>query len=962
MDETAIPQLVQYLGQTLDPTPQVRRKAEEFLESMNGQPGWAPFLLMATTHGSVEDVYKLQSSITFKNLIRKCWAAEDGRTPFTKDDGTLAINEQDRVAVKTQVVDIMVRAAPPVQKQISQAIAIIGAADFPDKWPQLVPYMIEQFKLQDFNVITGVLQTAHTLFEKYRHAFASNELFTEILGVLQTVAAPLTELFTALVELTKTTQDVALLKTIFQSLTLIAQIFYSLNYQDLPEFFEDNMQTWFTGFHSLLSLPMVPALASDDDDRPGVMEELKAEIVESIALYTMKYDEEMAQYVQPFVEICWGLLVQTGQESKYDHLISVTMKFLAYASKSPTFKHLFAEEATLKALCEKVVVPNVMLRTCDEEVFEDDADEYIRIDIEGSDVDTRRRGATDLVRGLCTHFEAQIFNIFSGYIQTLLQQYQSNPQEHWKSKDAATFLITSLVVKGEVQGKGATVTSDLMNVMDYFAQSILPDLQSSAVAELPVLKADAIKFVMTFRNLINKEQHLAILPMVANHLTSPNQVVCSYAAACIERCFVMKVAGSPLYTPAEVGGMAEVLFTNLFQALQRPENSENEYIMKAILKTLAAGKDACAPLTKLVTQALSQKMMEVAKNPGKAGFYHYMFEAMCCAIRYGISSNPVSMFEEMLFPSFQIMLTGEVIEFQPYVFQLMAQMLEAYKPGSGVSGQGYQALFPMLLVPALWESGANSSPLVRLLQAYVLVGGQTYVAPHLDTLLGIFHKLIGTKAWDHEGFNLITSLIDVLPVDVVSKYIMQVFQLCFTRLSKAKTLKFMRSMLHFVCVMVGKYGGSYVISQVDQLQAGAWQMLMNRLLGDVDAIVNYLERKSTCIGLTKLLTETPEMHTQYSALWPLVINALVRFIELESDGGEDEESQLAELEKKGYQAAFVKLAFSGTQKHDPFGQIKSAKGYLVSQLTALEQQHPGQLQQRIPAEVMQHIQKYMQQR
>lgn len=33
---------------------------------------------------------------------------------------------------------------------------------------------------------------------------------------------------------------------------MIAKVFYSLNYQDLPEFFEDNMTTWFENFMVML--------------------------------------------------------------------------------------------------------------------------------------------------------------------------------------------------------------------------------------------------------------------------------------------------------------------------------------------------------------------------------------------------------------------------------------------------------------------------------------------------------------------------------------------------------------------------------------------------------------------------------------------------------------------------------------------------------------------------------------
>ena len=57
----------------------------------------------------------------------------------------------------------------------------------------------------------------------------------------------------------------------------------------------------------------------------------------------------------------------------------------------------------------------------DEETFEDNPEEYIRRDMEGSDVDTRRRAACDLVRALCKSFEGPVIANFTGYIQAMLQ-------------------------------------------------------------------------------------------------------------------------------------------------------------------------------------------------------------------------------------------------------------------------------------------------------------------------------------------------------------------------------------------------------------------------------------------------------------------------------------------------------------------------------------------------------------
>lgn len=42
------------------------------------------------------------------------------------------------------------------------------------------------------------------------------------------------------------------LKVIYGSLVQISRIFYYLNYQDLPEFFEDNISVWMTHFLQLL--------------------------------------------------------------------------------------------------------------------------------------------------------------------------------------------------------------------------------------------------------------------------------------------------------------------------------------------------------------------------------------------------------------------------------------------------------------------------------------------------------------------------------------------------------------------------------------------------------------------------------------------------------------------------------------------------------------------------------------
>lgn len=89
----------------------------------------------------------------------------------------------------------MLHSPDSIQKQLSDAVSIIGKYDFPNKWPELIDQMVEKFNTGDFHIINGVLHTAHSLFKRYRYEFKSETLWREIKFVLDKFAKPLTDLF-----------------------------------------------------------------------------------------------------------------------------------------------------------------------------------------------------------------------------------------------------------------------------------------------------------------------------------------------------------------------------------------------------------------------------------------------------------------------------------------------------------------------------------------------------------------------------------------------------------------------------------------------------------------------------------------------------------------------------------------------------------------------------------------------
>lgn len=92
-------------------------------------------------------------------------------------------------------------------------------------------------------------------------------------------------------------------------------------------------------------------------------------------------------------------------------------------------------------------------------------------------------------------------------------------------------------------------------------------------------------------------------------------------------------------------------------------------------------------------------------------------------------------------------------EFIPYVFQLLALLLES-NPTAPLA-DNWKNLIAPLMTPALWESRGNVPALVRLLQAIMSRGASAVIENHLVPVLGIFQKLVASKATEVHAFDLL---------------------------------------------------------------------------------------------------------------------------------------------------------------------------------------------------------------
>lgn len=971
--------LVGLFNATLQPDLAVRKQAEEDLGRAKVQPECVLTVLQILTQESVNIAIRQSAAIFFKNLVKGHWAPED-ETAFT-------IPAQTKTQVKEGLLNLFLFVPPKLQAQLSEAMSLIAAHDFPAQWPSLLTDLVTQLTAaasatpRDYTKVGGLLAIAHSITRRYRHEFKSDTLYAEIQTVLTALQAPLLQLAQlAVSELPAATQaGKPACTALLSALTLVAKLFYDLCAQDLPEYFEDHLSEWMAVLTTLIKYSN-PALDCDEDDTdPSPISCLQAEVVDCFALLMSKEEEALQPFLSASLSDVWTLLMATGLAPHQDLLVTTAIRFLTTVASS-VHHALFANADVLQNVCEKIIAPNVQLLTHDEELFDDNPFEYVRRDVEGSDADTRRRVSCDLVRALCRNYEAQLTTLFSGYIGSLLSQAAAPGM--WKAKDAAVYLVIALANKGGTAKLGATVTNQAVNLLDFYGASILPELQKGSSAH-PVLLADALKFVTVFRGQLPAEAYSTLLPLLAALLTHPKIVVHTYAATAIER--ILTLRESPVGAPAgpapplrfgaaQLVPLLQPLLTGLFGALKLAGSAENAYVMRAILRVCHVSAEGMGPYAQTCIEELKGHLNRVCENPTNPSFNHYMFETIASLVRSlcapsgpnassGGVAAAVDGFEGMLFPPFTQVLQKDVSEFTPYVFQILAQLLECRTALS----PSYAGLLPPLLAPTMWERPANVPALVRLLCAYVTVGKEA-VAPRIEGLLGVFQKLLASKATDGLACKLLSAIWRGFDAGELAQFVAPIFNLCLTRLQSNK--KVAPHLVSTWSVFIGRYGAPALGAQLEAIQPNLLAMLLRGVWCDgLGTITGHVPRKAAAIGSVRLLTECPEVAND-AQTFGQVLGATLLLIALEQNAGAgagvaaanaaaaaavaEESTESAEMESAaggggvGYVAAYAQLHFSTPPDEKDAYPTESSHAYLVRALSALHTRSAALLPAVVP--------------
>ncbi|VDO00036.1 unnamed protein product [Rodentolepis nana] len=389
------------------------------------------------------------------------------------------------------------------------------------------------------------------------------------------------------------------------------------------------------------------------------------------------------------------------------------------------------------------------------------------------------------------------------------------------------------------------------------------ELPLHPIDQMPIIKADCLRYAIAFRGLLSPDTIFNLVNIVPNFLIASSVVVHSYAAVLFEKILFMTIPDQPSLTPLVTKAKIstpDLLIQRCLEALSRPTSCENVYLMRALLRICCCLEERCLPCMNDLVIVLATRLTQIIKNPSKPQFNHFLFECLCLCVRLTCSTDPafITQFENTLFMIFQEILQQDITEFFPYVFQLLAVMLEQYPLGPNarelfaqkrkvagleplpqyqqLSNQpmlnpAYAALLPRLLVPALWETQGAVMSLARLMQAYLLHNVEAVVSTNkVEAILGVYQRLLNSKTNDVYAFSIITAFLLAFPRANLQPFLKQIFICIFQRLQSAKTEKFMRCLTTFLAQFVLIFGANELVQIVDGVQNRIFSRVLEKVL------------------------------------------------------------------------------------------------------------------------------------
>jgi exportin-2 (importin alpha re-exporter) len=842
----------------------------------------------------------------------------------------------NKTAVRTMLIQMLIGSQNFVQQVIMETIAAVASSDYPEKWQSLMPELVEAVSTTDVNVLYGIVGTVAMIFKRYeRSAYeqVAKEFRTSCEFWGPTILSLLTQVLPGI---PVDGQNATIVENCFIE---CVKIFHYLSLPELPDFIEVHLPEFFLCFLQMLQV--------------AGFDRLKIQICILLKIYIIRYSCEITRWgvtddhkenealLNRQMRELWGSLLtqllnlfsQYPAGSAPVGLFPAAFDALSALSRSRD-RVFFTEGDNLRKVCSVVLIPSIALTEEDVSDFEKDPLNYFirdidRVDHEGSN----RSTAYMFLKALARYFKNQLMEVFDSWCQELMRSFASNPEENWRGMDTAIFIMSALAAQIQCLD-GIKKVTDGFDIASFVTTWILPHLGVSS--NFPILQADALKFLVDFRAVLEKE-HLAsfIPPVVELLMGSQYPCVVFYAAHALERFCIMP--DFPELPPVLARVNPAAIVTRLL-SIFRYEEEFNGIAARCLMRLVAGGGEAIAGLVPGIISVVVDYLKKTSTGKKDPDFSHSLFETIAAAItRVHID---VSSIEERVIDLLSGILGDDVSEYIPYTFQIVGCMLLGYRPEQPVSNF-YTEQFQFFLNPELWGAQGNIPGLAGLVRSYCIRLPELVIASFAQ-IADISSRLLqGTRSHTH-ALMMFTSMMRFINIDYLLPCLPQIFDLVSRPL--------------FAEQPVTKYAQSFAVFMANACFVLQPDNALNQLGSNLTTVVNAWAEALpavhgrfdlTCalVGVLQALTVASVLP---DSLWNMLFKGCVSMIESPSRQAWNEELAAYredEQAKMQFDTTFNVLRYAELPELSLHGDLKAIDlvKFMAETFATWSHSHPGRL-------------------
>ena len=739
-----------------------REKSEQFLSQISMNTDTLQTFFTYIINKSENINLRVAACAFLKNYIADYFYDSSYKAILNKDK---IMDENSKKYFKENILELMLNSENELLPNIIEMIKIIvqGANGYLIIWPKLMDFIgeilnkhISPKSLHIYNLITKIIK-------RYHIESKSDPLFREIIYTMDKICKPMTDDAINIIKYFNTynnTDNKDIMMQCLQMMNKIMSIFYSLNYQDFPEFFEDHLTEWITILNDTLLLPNKTGDINNNID-PVIYElilKVKAKTLKNINLYYSNYIKD-----------------------NYSKLMKELLDFFKSGFQMGKINNLNMEQ--LNQIFEYIILPNLSMSQQEIEDFQENPVEFLKIEFEEYDMNSNKYYSINLLQIIINNFPDVNKIIIAPKIVKFLEEYKTDKNKNWNKKLLAINLLFASCIKTFAQKFGVTelnpqsIYNDIDGLITEIFINEFQDYNSPIIVQVY-----SLKFLSTFRLQITDKNKLGqIILLLINILNKCGDITKNACLLCLDLIINIKDLQTRISRTVDIINNNDI-FNNLIGSLLNfISQNTNIFAMRCFFRALKLTQDEkLQQLADSINTSMDSILKLIIKNPQSDEFNFYFFET--CALimkKFEIKNNNnisdlslIKNFENTLRNDLNLILQNNITDLLGYSFQLFAFYLFLTNDNSDF----YQNILNNILTnDKMWDINMKYlyPPSIDYIKVILITNKQFCENKQIiDLLFKICQNLINNKSFNH-AFQLIEYLINFVSTDLYGENLTQ---------------------------------------------------------------------------------------------------------------------------------------------------------------------------------------------